>query len=280
MSNIHFDIAGEHHISVPDLLYISHSRYEGDWNSIMHSHVFSELLYIEKGEGEILIRNTGIPVRERDFILLPPNFSHTEISSEEDRLEYYALGVSNLSLAMYETEDEYRPIIRLGSENDRVRSLIRNMVSELRRRGNGFEIMVRAYFLELMAILLRTGRDALAVRGHDEQAKGKMNRIRDYIDSHYMEDLTLDGIASMFHVSKYHLVREFSKAFSMTPYRYLEEIRVRIAKNLLSSTEHRITDIAMTIGYSSSSYFSQRFRSLTGITPLDYRQMSRERDIL
>ena len=280
MSNIHFDIAGEHHISVPDLLYISHSRYEGDWNSIMHSHVFSELLYIDKGEGEIVMRNAGIPVKERDFILLPPNFSHTEISSDTDHMEYYALGVSNLSLAMYETEDEYRPLIRLGSENDRVRSLIRSMVSELRRKGMGHEIMVRAYFLELMAILLRAGKDALTVRGHDEMAKGKMNRVKDYIDSHYMEDLTLDSIAAMFHVSKYHLVRELSRAFSMTPYRYLEEIRIRIAKNLLSSTEHRITDIAMTVGYSSSSYFSQRFRSLTGITPLDYRQMARERNLL
>ena len=61
---------------------------------------------------------------------------------------------------------------------------------------------------------------------------------------------------------------------------YLEEVRIRIAKNLLASTENRITDIALNLGFSSSSYFSQRFKTLTGITPYDYRMMLRNNDLL
>ena len=53
MSNYHFDVNLDGSSSKVNLLYISHSRDENDWSSIMHSHLFSELLYIEKGKGEL-----------------------------------------------------------------------------------------------------------------------------------------------------------------------------------------------------------------------------------
>ena len=95
-----------------------------------------------------------------------------------------------------------------------------------------------------------------------------------------MEDFNLDELAKMFNISKYYFVRIFKKEFSKGPMAYLEEVRVRVAKNLLASTENRITDIALNLGFSSSSYFSQRFKILTGITPYDYRLMLRNNDLL
>ena len=81
MSNYHFDVNLDGCSSKVNLLYISHSRDENDWPSIIHSHLFCELLYIEKGKGELVVNGEKIQISERDCILLPPNNLHTETSS-------------------------------------------------------------------------------------------------------------------------------------------------------------------------------------------------------
>ena len=73
MSNYHFDVNLDGISSKVNLLYISHSRDENDWHSIIHSHLFCELLYIEKGKGELLVNGKKILINERDCILLPAN---------------------------------------------------------------------------------------------------------------------------------------------------------------------------------------------------------------
>lgn len=277
MSNYHFDVNLDGSISKVNLLYISHSRDENDWPSIIHSHLFCELLYIEKGKGELLVNGEKILINERDCILLPPNNLHTETSSETEKLEYYALGISGLSVSY---EDYDGPLINFGSENDRVRNLIKNMYGELRKKSTNYELIVKGYFYILLTLLFRAKKANIEVKKSEHNAKTKLNLVKDYIDSHYMEDFTLDELAQMFNISKYHFVRIFKKEFSKGPMAYLEEVRIRIAKNLLASTENRITDIALNLGFSSSSYFSQRFKAQTGITPYDYRLMLRNNDLL
>ena len=55
---------------------------------------------------------------------------------------------------------------------------------------------------------------------------------------------------------------------------YLLEKRITESKKLLAGTEHSISDIADSVGFSSGSYFSQRFRLITGMTPLKFRLSS------
>lgn len=277
MSNYHFDVNFDGNTNKVNLLYISYSRDENDWSSIMHSHLFSELLYIEKGKGDLLVSDNSYQIKEHDCIFLPPNSVHTEISSPDDRLEYYALGISGV---MVVDDELFNPILNLGSENDRVRDLIKKIHSELRRKNFSYEMIVRGYFYILISIILRAKSNNIELKNSVHNAKGKLNLIKDYIDSHYMEDISLDDLSNMFNISKYHFVRIFKKEFSIGPMAYLEEVRIRMAKNLLATTENRITDIAVTLGFSSSSYFSQRFKIFTGVTPYDYRMMIRNNDLL
>ena len=187
------------------------------------------------------------------------------------------MGISGLAVSY---EDYEGPIINFGSENDRVRNLIKDMYGELRKKSSNYELIVKGYFYILLTMLLRAKKANVEVKKSEHNAKAKLNLVKDYIDSHYMEDFNLDELAKMFNISKYYFVRIFKKEFSKGPMAYLEEVRVRVAKNLLASTENRITDIALNLGFSSSSYFSQRFKILTGITPYDYRLMLRNNDLL
>ena len=79
MSNelINFEYKG-----VPDpdfkLRYISISKYEGDWNSLPHTHQFSELFYVLHGEGIFYIEDEKVSMKTDDLMIINPYVEHTE----------------------------------------------------------------------------------------------------------------------------------------------------------------------------------------------------------
>ncbi len=271
MSNLRIEFAPEKTQTLPELLYISYSKYERDWASIMHSHSFTEFLYVENGKGEVLTREGSYPVGGGDFVVLPPGLYHTEKSSQKDSMEYFVLGVSNIGVKNCQGGGGYNPVISLGRFSSKVGDSIRKIFNVLSKGSTGYECEAYSVFLDIIPVLMKLPSSPFLLEETTSQ-NGQMIGIKDYIDTHYMETFSLDDLAFSFHLSKYHLVREFSRCFSLSPMAYLEDRRIREAKYLLSSTDLSVTQIASTLAFSSSSYFSQRFSSATGFTPIEYRR--------
>lgn len=89
------------------LLYISTSRYEGDWHSTPHAHHCTELFYVIRGKGSFLVNDNVFDVCEDDMIIVNPNVVHTEMSRGDSPLEYIVLGIEGLQFTSFsEQEDE------------------------------------------------------------------------------------------------------------------------------------------------------------------------------
>lgn len=99
-------------------------------------------------------------------------------------------------------------------------------------------------------------------------------RVREYIDTHFSEDLNSANLAKSFHFSADYLTRQFKKETGCSIHIYLHRIRIQKAKELLSSTDLPIYEIAIQTGYDSFSYFSFVFRNETGCTPSEFRKKS------
>ena len=86
------------------------------------------------------------------------------------------------------------------------------------------------------------------------------------------EKISLDDIASAAHISRGECCRMFKRLYSMTPFQYL--VRYRLARSIyyLSETDRSIAQIAQSVGFCSSSYYTKCFRSEYQCTPLRYRQ--------
>ena len=93
-----------------------------------------------------------------------------------------------------------------------------------------------------------------------------------YIENNLADNLRTDILAEVSHmsVSRFHHV--FKDITGTTPSEYIEKARISRAMSLLSSTDAEICEIAFNCGFSDHSYFSQRFKKCTGITPADYRK--------
>jgi signal transduction histidine kinase/AraC-like DNA-binding protein len=93
-----------------------------------------------------------------------------------------------------------------------------------------------------------------------------------YIHENYADSLTRGDIARHIGISEDHLTYCFRQELDTTPIAYLQRYRVNVAKHLLRETDRTITDIALSVGFSDSGYFSRIFRRETGMSPDSYRR--------
>jgi AraC family transcriptional regulator len=98
-----------------------------------------------------------------------------------------------------------------------------------------------------------------------------MRLVVDYMHDNVGHDITLDDLAAVAHVSKYHLVRAFKARTGFPPHAYLQQIRLRRASSLLRQTSASVARIANDSGYRSASQFSAAFRRHYGQSPARYR---------
>ena len=90
MSNEFINIDSTNANSSPEhfqLRYISISKYEGDWQSLPHTHHFSELFYVLHGEGAFYIENEKVPVKTDDLVIINPYVEHTEKTLPNDPMK-------------------------------------------------------------------------------------------------------------------------------------------------------------------------------------------------
>ena len=100
----------------------------------------------------------------------------------------------------------------------------------------------------------------------------RLYRARDYIHASLHSRLTINDMAAIACISRYHFLRAFKQLLGLTPYHYLTQTRLERAQFLLSHTNHPITEICFEVGFESLGSFSTLFRRYTGRSPRDYRK--------
>lgn len=96
-------------------------------------------------------------------------------------------------------------------------------------------------------------------------------RLIDYMERHMAEKITLQTLAKLIHFNESYLIEQFKEAMGVPPMRYLNEMRIEKAKELLVTTEKSITDVAKETGFQSIHYFSRTFKKKERMTPQAYR---------
>lgn len=172
------------------------------------------------------------------FIKRPPNFSHLLVVSEP--IWNYLLYI------IRETEKEY-----------------------LAKRSY-WELFIGANLRRMFITLFRECPVMSAMRvGSGATVAYK---IMNYLDRHFTEDITLDGVAAAIFLSKDYIAHIFKKETGYTIIGYVISCRINRAKMLLAETDQSITDIAFACGYTDFAYFSKQFKRYTKMSPSRFRK--------
>ncbi len=99
----------------------------------------------------------------------------------------------------------------------------------------------------------------------------KLQHLKDYIEEHLAEELTLSTLADLVPISQFHFARAFKAATGEPPHRYVTQRRIERAKVLLAVTQLSAAEVAYQTGFSNQSHFTAQFRKLVGLTPKQFR---------
>ena len=96
--------------------------------------------------------------------------------------------------------------------------------------------------------------------------------VKDYLDEHYTDKISLDDLAECFFINKFYLSKIFKETYGTTVSNYLIAKRITRAKQLLRFTDMCVDEIGVTVGIGDANYFSRMFRKVEGISPREYRK--------
>ena len=102
--------------------------------------------------------------------------------------------------------------------------------------------------------------------------KASVADVKEYLDSHFNEKITLDGLATQFFINKYYLTKVFKEQYGQSITAYLFNLRITKAKQLLRFSSKSIEEIGLEVGLGVPHYFSQTFKSVEGVPPSKYRE--------
>ena len=257
------------------LLYISKSRFGGDWNSTAHTHACTELFYCLSGEGQFYISGQLYPVRPDDLVIVNPQVEHTELSLNAAPLEYVVLGISGIEVLFGKSDDPYA-ILNCKDQRERLCTLLHMLLAEADHSLDGYETVCQDLLEVLLIWLVRTSTLSLQLQKSPARSDNReCAEIKRYIDTNYREDISLDKLAALAHLNKYYLAHAFHKEYGVSPITYLSRRRIEESKYLLGNTGHTLAQVSELLGFSSPSYFSQCFRKAEGISPNEYRRQVR-----
>lgn len=155
---------------------------------------------------------------------------------------------------------QYKGIIRDVTDekgNDPYTSLAQ--CETIKETRQWFDIFIEKYILYLERMISRI-------------YSTEVEKAVEYINMSYTEDIRLKDVADYVHISETYLSIIFKKETGQYFTDYLNDLRIKKARELLKSGNINVTEVGEMVGYASTSYFSRVFKQLTGINPLDYKK--------
>jgi AraC-like DNA-binding protein len=274
-----------------DIFRDEHPR--GKVMSRAHIHTYHELLYITHGEVTLLCNNsTRYVLREGDVFFVPPGVvhsSHVSQSCPTDTIRTITAKFSTqmlLPLAntisdiqyLVGSESKYEDCVLFPSGSDAAALLAENLTSavdEIEGEAPCFEIALRGYLSVLYANLMRVlPKNEPSGELHPNVSKKNTQLLCDalsYIEANYRNPMSIQQVADACGITYAQLTYLFSKCFVKGFSEYLLDLRITYAQKLLLQTNRSVTDIAIDCGFDNASYFTKKFKSISGMTPKEFR---------
>lgn len=241
-----------------------------------HFHDYYVIGFIESGERCLSCKNRKYTVEPKDLLLFNPHDNHTCEQTDGRTLDYRCINVppETMSKAAFEiTGKEYLPYfappVVFHSE---LVPLLRELHMIIMEEERGFRNE------EIFFFLLEQLIEEFSEEGIEPSLPEENREIRiicNFLEENYMKNITLDELSELTGLSKYYLLRSFTKQKGISPYRYLETIRIDRAKKLLEQGVLPI-EAALQTEFTDQSHFSNFFKKFIGLTPKQYMNIFKD----
>ena len=241
-----------------------------------------EILYVDRGSGQLFIGNAAEEVHAGDFILFNSFEEHTfkQGSSGESFHCYRILfDVSALGPAKDSCRNFFEGI-RLCRFLQMPESLMVRLekIASMKKDSEGMEVILRSVLLDIIAYAIETEQYERFSQIIDNEKRNisAIDNALHYIRENYSENLSLGIILQLTNYSKSHFIRLFKECTGMNVSEYINKYRIEKACLDLIYTNNNITEIATASGFNNIQYFSRKFKEYMKCTPKQYQKKKKK----
>lgn len=241
-----------------------------------HFHEYYVIGLIEAGERRLTVNNREFRIGPGDLMTFNPRDNHACDQIDGGSLRYLCLNINRE--AMQEAAAEVFDNAELPCFHEPVQfrtelaEIFRTLHTSIMDGAN--EIEKEELFLPFIHELL-SSYAKFGYHSSDVEMRPEITAICNYLQQNYAERITLEMLSGIAKINKYSLVRLFTRHMGITPYRYLETVRIGEAKKLLEQGVVPV-QVAHQTGFSDQSHFSNYFSQFIGLTPGQYQAIFRK----
>jgi len=238
-----------------------------------HFHDYYVIGFVEGGKRHLWCKNNEYDLSKGDLILFNPQDNHYCAPINQESLDYRALNINTdvMNKAVFEiTGQHYTPhfaqsVVFQSDITESLRDLYRLIVDYAPKMEKE----------EALFFLLEQVLQEYSTPYEDADILEPSTHIKmlcTYMEDHFEDNITLDDLRSKTNFSKSYLLRIFTKQVGISPYRYLQTVRIEKAKKLLINGITPI-DVASMTGFVDQSHFTKFFKEFIGLTPKQYQRI-------
>ena len=230
-----------------------------------HWHEHFELHFIFSGRAVLKCGNEYTELKENDCALINCNELHECVSG---RCSYICL---ILSPSFIKNE---RVVFERTARDETIISLFNEILKSVRSGGQYYQMRVLGLtYILLSHLLTNYAKERLTESEYIMRSKNldAVNLSVKYINQNYTENISSGEIADAAHLSKGYFCHIFKNVMGRSVTKYINELRLAKAAELLKSTDMNITEAALCSGFSDPNYFARVFKREFGKTPREYR---------
>ncbi len=261
-----------------DELRIEAYRFEGIIQPFpSHFHEYYVIGFAEKGERVLSCRAREYVIEEGSIVLFNPGDSHACVQSDGGTFDYRGFNISKeimLDLTEEVTGKRELPGFSKNVIHDEEAGCYLRPLHEMVMRGDGGFWKEEALLFLLSLLIQNYGQP---FESCIPECRQEIEKACEYMEQRFTERIYLEQICHHAGLSKSTLLRAFTKSKGVTPYRYLETIRINEAKKLLSEGVLPV-EAAIRTGFSDQSHFTSYFNQFIGLAPGIYREIFSEKD--
>jgi AraC-like DNA-binding protein/mannose-6-phosphate isomerase-like protein (cupin superfamily) len=257
----------------------------------VHYHHHIEILYCLSGDYRLFRGGMTEYIGQGDLVVINAMESHAVMSLSEGKNEYIVIrfepemlytSLHSIFEAKYllpftvQQQSHQRLFRAMDLKETGLPELIIEISKEDALRNYGFELAIRTHLGRLFLWILRHWHGkGLELTSGDAINYTTIARLRsalDYVAKHYDEAISVSDMATMCHMSYSYFSRIFKQVVGQSFSDYVNFVRLSRAEHFLMSSQMSITEVALCVGYTTTSYFIDLFKKTHHMTPLQFRK--------
>ncbi len=231
---------------------------------------------VEDGEGALAYEGKWYHLSAGDVVFIDCRKTYSHCTGEKDGDKLWSLrwchfyGPSMSAIYAKYCERGGLPVIH-GADASQYTAILTDIYALAASSDYIRDMRINGKLNDLLTLLMESS-------WHQERCsnapkKMEVSCVKSFLDEHYSEKLSLEGVASRFFIDKHYLARLFKAQYGVTLVTYLQQVRITYAKRMLRFTDKSIEEIGLECGMGDLHYFSRVFKKLEGVSPSEFRKM-------